>query len=117
MGPRPLNTNLEPGPVNTNSRAALLNTNWGPGPVITNWGPGLVNTNRGPWPVNTRWGPGSVNTNWRPGPGAGDQANGREPGNTNNRFLRDFEIVDDHLADTKHQKVTVCPPINARDVY
>ena len=48
---------------------------------------------------------------------AGDQANGREPGNTNNRFLRDFEIVDDHLADTKHQKVTVCPPINAWGVY
>ena len=85
----------------------------------------LVNTNRGPWPVNTRWGPGPVNTNWRPGPGAGTGGQGQGRGRSKwpgagkykYRFLRDFEIVDDHFADTKHQKVTVCPPINARGVY
>ena len=52
----------------------VVNKGWGPGPVNTNLVPGLV---------STRWGPGTVNTNWGPGLGAGGQAKGQGPGNTN----------------------------------
>ena len=74
------------------------------------FGPGPLNTNLEPGQVNTYLGPGLLNTNWGPGPGAGDQAKGRGPGNTNTLCGSITEVrvrwFSEYERDEKDQKKT-----------